>query len=64
MQDLLAQLPVIVAVVGPIGSVIELLGTAFDVPPMVSFGKTLESVGVDLPKMVAGVFSTLRAAAK
>jgi hypothetical protein len=59
--DFLASLPVIVAVVGPVGSLIELLGESFGCKPVADFGRGLESLGVDLPKTVTNLVGVLRA---
>ena len=46
-------------VIGGAGSVIEAIGLTFHSPKMVNFGKFLEGVGTDIPKIVARVSSAL-----
>jgi hypothetical protein len=43
-----------VSVVGPLGSIVEHVGTSLFAPRVVRFGQMLESLGVDLPKLFAG----------
>jgi len=44
--------------VGPLGSLIELVGTSFKVSALVALGQRLEALGADLPKLIRGSRAT------
>jgi len=57
--DQILQLAGLVTVAaGPVGSLLEGLGTAAKLTWLVAFGQRLEALGVDLPKMIRGSRAT------
>lgn len=61
-NEFVASLPVIMAVIGPVGSLIEWIGNTAKVEPIAQFGRVLEAVGVDLPKHYNAIVGVIRSA--
>ncbi len=60
----LAQILLILVVVGIVGSAIEKAGMVLEMPRLIAVGKVLESLAADLPKTISNIYTTFAGAKK
>ena len=60
----LAQILIVLVVIGIVGSAVEKAGLALEMPRVIAVGKVLESLAADLPKTISNVYGTFKGETK
>lgn len=60
MTFTLAQILIVLVVVGIVGSAVEKVGMALNMPRVIAVGKVIESIASDLPKTISNAYGMVK----